>query len=50
MEKGKEIRYMGLYESDSFTAAARELANYKLALVGIQDLRREKGGTVRAGD
>jgi hypothetical protein len=28
----------------------RELARYKLDLVGVQDVRRDKGGTVRAGD
>ena len=31
-------------------AAARELARYKLDLVGVQEVRWEKGGTVRAGD
>ena len=34
----------------SLTAAARELAKYKLDLVGVQELRWDKGGTVRAGD
>jgi hypothetical protein len=29
---------------------ARELARYKLDLVGVQEVRRGKGGTVRAGD
>jgi hypothetical protein len=29
---------------------ARELARYKLDLVGVQEVRRDKGGTVRAGD
>jgi hypothetical protein len=31
-------------------AAARELARYKLDLVGVQEVRWDKGGTVRAGD
>ena len=31
-------------------AAARELARYKLDLVGVQELRCEKEGTVKAGD
>ena len=34
----------------SLTAAARELARYKLDLVGLQEARWDKGGTVRAGD
>jgi hypothetical protein len=29
---------------------ARELARYKLHLVGVQEVRWDKGGTVRAGD
>jgi len=33
-----------------YGGAARELARYKLDLVGIQEVRRAKGGTVRAGD
>jgi hypothetical protein len=28
----------------------KELARYKLDLVGVQEVRWEKGGTVRAGD
>ena len=40
----------GLYISGSFTAAARELARYKLDLVGVQEVRWDKGGTVKAGD
>jgi hypothetical protein len=34
----------------SITAAARELARYKLDLVGVQEVRWDKGGTVRARD
>ena len=32
------------------TAAARELARYKSDLVGVQEVRWDNGGTVRAGD
>ena len=39
-----------LYRAVSLTAAARELARYKLDLVGVQEVRWDKGGTVRAGD
>ena len=39
-----------LYRSGSLTTAARELARYKLDLVGVQGVRWDKGGTVRAGD
>jgi hypothetical protein len=39
-----------LYRSGSLTAVARELARYKLDLVGVQKVRWDKGGTVRAGD
>jgi hypothetical protein len=38
-----------LYRGGSLTAAARELAGYKLDLVGVQEVRWDKGGTVRAG-
>jgi hypothetical protein len=31
-------------------AAARELARYKLYLVGMHEVRWDKGGTLRAGD
>ena len=31
-------------------AAARELARYKFDLVGVQEVRWEKEGTVKAGD
>ena len=39
-----------LYRAGSLTAAARELARYKLDLVDVQEVRWDKGGTVRAGD
>jgi hypothetical protein len=39
-----------LYRAGSLTAAARELARYKLYLVSLQEVRWDKGGIVRAGD
>jgi hypothetical protein len=39
-----------LYKTGSLTAASRELARYKLDLVGVQELKWDKEGTVRAGD
>jgi len=38
------------YRSGSLTAAARELARYKLDLVGVQEVRRDNGGTIGEGD
>jgi len=37
-----------LYRERSLTAAAKELSRYKLDLVGVQEVRWDKGGTVRA--
>jgi len=39
-----------LHRAGSFTPAARELARYKLDLMGVQEVRLDKGGIVRAGD
>ena len=39
-----------LYRAGSIMAAARELARYKLDLLGVQEVRWEKEGTVKAGD
>jgi len=39
-----------LYSAGSLKAAARELVRYKLDVVGVQEVRWDKGGTVRAGD
>jgi len=39
-----------LYRAGSLTTVARELARYKFDLVSVQEVRRDKGGTVRAGD
>ena len=38
-----------LYRAVSLKAASRELARYKLD-AGVQEVRWDKGGTVRAGD
>ena len=40
----------GLCRSGSLTTVAREVARYKLDLVGVQEVRWDKGCTVRAGD
>ena len=45
MEKTHEI-FGG---TDSLTAAARQLARSKLDLVGVQEVRWDKGGRLRAG-
>jgi len=39
-----------LYRGGSLKAAARELGRYKLDVVGVQEVRGDKGGTVRDGD
>jgi exonuclease III len=39
-----------LYRAGSLMTAARELPRYKLDTVGVQDVKWDKGGTVRAGD
>ena len=39
-----------LYGAGSLKASARELARYKLDVAGVQEVRWDKGGTVRAGD
>jgi len=51
MEKGHEILNLrSLYRVGSLTTAAWELVRYKLDLVGVQKVRWNKGGMVRAGD
>jgi hypothetical protein len=37
----------GLYWAGSLIAAARELARYKLDLVGVQEVRWDKGGKIK---
>jgi exonuclease III len=39
-----------LYRSGPLKTVARELGKYKLDLVGVQDVRWDKGGTERAED
>jgi len=39
-----------LYRAGSLKAAARELGRYKLDVVGVQEVRWDRGGTVREGD
>jgi exonuclease III len=39
-----------LYRAGSPTATARELARYKLDLVGVQEARWDNGDTIRAAD
>jgi exonuclease III len=39
-----------LYRSGSLKTVARELGKYKLDLMGVQDVRWDKGGTERAED
>jgi hypothetical protein len=39
-----------LYRAGSLTAADKELGRYKLYLVGVQEVRWDKGDTVTAGD
>jgi hypothetical protein len=39
-----------LYRIGSLTTVARELGKFKLDLVGVQEVRWEKGVTVRAED
>ena len=38
------------YRAGSLKSAAGELARYKLDVVGMQEVRWDKEGTVRAGD
>jgi hypothetical protein len=38
------------YKSGSLVTEARELARYKLDLVGVQEVRWDKRGTARARD
>jgi exonuclease III len=39
-----------LYRSGTLMMVVGELARYKLDLVGVQEVRRDKAGTIRAGD
>jgi len=42
--------FRSLNRTGSLAAVVRELARYKLDLVGVLEFRRERGGMVRAGD
>ena len=46
----KRYILLSLYRSGSITTTARELTRYKLDLVGVQEGRWDKEGTVRAED
>ena len=51
-QKGLKIgtsNVRSFYRARSFKAAARELERYKLDVVGVQKVRWDKGGTIRAG-
>jgi hypothetical protein len=56
LSKGKRDMRFGtwnirsLYRAGSLTTAASELARYKLASVGVQEVRWDKGDAVRARD
>jgi len=56
IEERPPIRKLGaynvksLYRAGSLKVAARELASYQLDVGGVQEVRWDKGGTVRAGD
>jgi hypothetical protein len=39
-----------LYSAGSLLTVSRELARYKLGLVGVQEVRWEDGGTESAGE
>jgi len=39
-----------MYRAGSLMTEARELARYKLDLVGAQEVRWDKGGILRVGD
>ena len=39
-----------LYRADSLSIVIRELARYKLELLGVQEVSYEKAGMVSAGD
>ena len=54
--KRKRVTLLGtwnvrsLYWAGSLMAVAKELARYKLDLVGVQEVRWDKEGTIRAGE
>jgi len=53
MKKGMRFgtwNVRSLYKEGSLTVAARELSRYQLDLAGVQEVRRDRGGMVRAGN
>jgi hypothetical protein len=42
--------FWSLHSAGAFKTVARNLGKYKLGLVGVQEVRWEKGGTERAED
>jgi len=44
------VKSLYTYMLGSLMAVARELERYKLDLVGVQEVKWDKGGAVRAGD
>jgi hypothetical protein len=44
------LNVRSLHRSGSLATVVRELARYRLDLVGVQEVRWDKGGTVRTGD
>jgi len=53
MKKGMRFgtwNVRSLYKEGSLTVAARELSRYQLDLAGVQEVRRDRGGMIRAGN
>ena len=50
MQRNRDILLGTRNVRSLYRAAARELARYKLDLVGVQEVRWEKEGTVKEGD
>jgi hypothetical protein len=50
MSKSYSVNVRSLYRSGSLKTESGELAKYKLDLVGVQEVRWDKGGTEPAGD
>jgi exonuclease III len=54
-QRKRDVRFgtwnvTSLYRAGSLTATARKLERCKLDLVGVQEVRWDREGTVRAGD
>jgi len=46
----RDMEVRSLYRLGSLQTVSRELARYKIDLVGAEQVKRDKGGTVRACD